>query len=154
MNRIFQLSALAAAALLAACGPKDPSDIDAAEGVEQGILILGNGSEPEGLDVHLVTGVPENNILSSLVEGLISYHPTDDNEPFPGVAERWEPNDDFSTWTFHLREDARWSNGDPVAAGDFVYSLQRILEPEFAAPYAGRWFTSSWKTRRRSTKAS
>lgn len=104
------------------------------------ILLLGNGSEPRGLDPHLVTGVTENNIISSIMEGLINYHPTDDNIPYPGVAERWEANEDKSVWTFHLRSDARWSNGDPVTADDFVFSFRRMLSPGLAADYADMLF--------------
>jgi oligopeptide transport system substrate-binding protein len=102
----------------------------------EGILLLGNGTEPGGLDPHLVTGVPENRIISALVEGLIAYHPTDDSAPEPGVAKSWEPNHDYSEWTFHLHPEARWSNGDPVRAQDFVYSWERMLNPLLGAQYA------------------
>lgn len=102
----------------------------------QGMLLLGNGSEPHGLDPHLTTGVPEHNILHAIFEGLIAYHPTDESAPEPGVAESWEHNSDASVWTFHLRHDARWSNGDPVLASDFSYSIRRILSPALGAQYA------------------
>lgn len=117
---------------LAACGGRE-READAA--AEAGILLIGNGTEPKSLDPHLVTGVPENRIIQSLIEGLIAYHPTEDLEPEPGMAESWESNDDFSVWTFKLR-DASWSNGDPVKASDFVYSWERILSPELGAEYA------------------
>lgn len=110
------------------------------QAVEQGILLLGNGAEPKGLDPHLVTGVPENKIISALIEGLISYHPEDDNLPYPGVAERWEHAEGYRLWRFYLREDARWSNGDPVRAGDFVYAHQRILHPNLGAEYANELY--------------
>ncbi len=117
---------------LASCGDRErATDVAAREGV----LMMGNGSEPKGLDPHLVTGVPENKIISALLEGLISYHPTDDLKPEPGMAESWESNDDYTVWTFHLR-DAKWSNGDPVRAGDFAYSWQRMLTPALGAEYA------------------
>ena len=118
--------------LLAGCGGGLPN---ADEGVAQQILLRGNGSEPKALDPHLVTGVPENKIISSLIEGLITYHPTDDNLPEPGVAERWEHDGTYTTWTFFLHPDANWSNGDPVTAQDFVYSWNRILNPELGAEY-------------------
>lgn len=120
------------AGLLAACGSGERYSDEAAR---NGILLWGNGSEPKGLDPHLVTGVPENKIISSLLEGLIAYHPTDDLQPEPGMAESWESNEDFSQWTFHLR-DAQWSNGDPVRASDFVYSWERMLTPALGAEYA------------------
>jgi oligopeptide transport system substrate-binding protein len=118
---------------IAACGGSDRMADTAAK---DGILLIGNGAEPLSLDPHLVTGVPENRILASLIEGLIAYHPTDDDEPEPGVAESWEHNDDFTVWRFTLRDNARWTNGDPVTAGDFVYSWQRILSPALGAQYS------------------
>ncbi len=121
-------------ATLFACGAGRDRLTDT--GVRDGILLIGNGSEPMALDPHLVTGVPENRIISALIEGLIAYHPTDDAEPEPGVAESWEHNEDHSLWRFKLRENARWSNGDPVTAGDFVYSWQRMLSPELGSQYA------------------
>jgi oligopeptide transport system substrate-binding protein len=119
--------------LLVACGGRE-RDVDAA--ARDGILLVGNGAEPMSLDPHLVTGVPENRILAALIEGLIAYHPTDDEEPEPGVAESWEHNGDYTVWRFRLRENARWSNGDPVVAEDFVYSWQRMLSPALGAQYA------------------
>ena len=100
------------------------------------ILLLGNGSEPKGIDPHVVTGVPENNIIMAVIEGLIAYHPYNDFLPDPGVAESWEHNEDCSTWVFHLRKNAMWTNGDPVIAQDFVYSYRRMLTPTLAARYA------------------
>jgi oligopeptide transport system substrate-binding protein len=122
---------------MAGCGQGIP-DTDA--GVEQGILLFGNGAEPKTLDPQRATGVTENKIISALIEGLIAYHPTDDNLPEPGVAERWEPNADASSWTFYLREDALWSNGDPVTASDFVYSYERMLNPAFPGEYSQMLF--------------
>lgn len=126
------LLAFAMIGTLAACGSGERETQRAAR---DGILLFGNGSEPKGIDPHLVTGVPENKIISALVEGLVSYHPTSDLESSPGMAERWESNADFTVWTFYLR-DAKWTNGDPVRAQDFVYSWQRILSPELGAEYA------------------
>jgi len=123
--------------LISGCGQGIP-DVD--EGVANGILLFGNGAEPKTLDPQRATGVTENHIISALLEGLISYHPTDDNLPEPGVAESWEANDDASVWTFKLREDALWTNGDPVTAEDFVYSYQRMLNPDFTGEYAQMLF--------------
>jgi len=100
------------------------------------ILLLGNGDEPKALDPHLVSSVGDSNILRATLEGLTTFHPADDTKHEPGVAERWEPNEDFTEWKFFLRKNAKWSNGDPVTAHDFVYSYNRILHPEMAAPYA------------------
>jgi oligopeptide transport system substrate-binding protein len=103
---------------------------------EEGVLRLGNGGEPRDLDPHTVTGVPEATILSALMEGLVMFHPETDTIPYPGVAERWDVSEDGRTWTFFLRETARWSNGDPVTAEDFVYAWRRVLNPELGNEYA------------------
>lgn len=100
------------------------------------ILLLGNGAEPKALDPHLVSSVGDANILRALFEGLVICHPSDDTLDEPGVAERWEANADFTEWRFHLRHSAKWSNGDPVTAEDFVYSFHRALHPEMASPYS------------------
>ncbi len=111
------------------------ADTRVEEGSRQGILHLGNGAEPESLDPHLTTGVPEYQVIKGLLEGLI----TEDGEtlePQPGVAESWTVSDDGRVYTFSLRKEARWSNGDPVTAEDFVFSFTRMLSPELGAEYA------------------
>jgi oligopeptide transport system substrate-binding protein len=100
------------------------------------ILRVGNGGEPRDLDPHTVTGTPEVQVIQSLIEGLVAYHPTNDEIPYPGVAERWEVSEDGRVWRFYLRENARWSNGDPVTAADFVYSWRRVLDPALGNEYA------------------
>ncbi|HVI87993.1 MAG TPA: peptide ABC transporter substrate-binding protein [Dongiaceae bacterium] len=97
------------------------------------VLNRGNGAEPETLDPDKSTGVPESNIQYELFEGLTTY--TADGKVAPGMAEKWDVSDDGLTYTFHLR-DAKWSNGDPVTAGDFVYSIQRLVDPATASDYA------------------
>ncbi len=99
------------------------------------ILHLGNLTEPNDLDPHIVADQQTMNIVTAFFEGLTQYDPKS-AEPVPGVAERWEVSADNLTWTFHLRENARWSNGDPVTAGDFVFAFQRILSPGLGAEYA------------------
>ncbi|WP_026379296.1 peptide ABC transporter substrate-binding protein [Afifella pfennigii] len=94
----------------------------------------GNDSDPETLDQHKTSTVSEANILRDLYEGLVVQDPA--AEVVPGVATDWQVSDDGRLWTFSLREDARWSNGDAVKAEDFVYSLRRILTPETGAKYA------------------
>ena len=133
-HRYFSLLMIALLALaLSACGERE-RDVDIA--AQEGIMLIGNGSEPKSIDPHLVTGVTENQIIQTMVEGLIAYHPDDDTVPYPGVAQSWESNDDFTVWTFKLRDNAKWSNGDPVLASDFVYSWERILSPALGAEYA------------------
>jgi oligopeptide transport system substrate-binding protein len=97
-------------------------------------LVILNGAEPETLDPALITGQPEGRIASALFEGLTAYDAS--ANPKPGVAERWEVSNDGRVYTFHLRADARWSNGESVTAADFVRSWQRTLAPETASEYA------------------
>ncbi len=103
------------------------------------ILHLGNQVEPSDLDPHTTTGVAEINIHMALFEGLVSPHP-EDLSPLPGVAKRWEIDDAGRVYTFYLRENARWSNGDPVTATDFQFSVKRILSPTLGAANAGLLF--------------
>lgn len=96
-------------------------------------LVRNNGAEPQSLDPHKTEGVPEANIIRDQFEGLVRIDV--DGEIIPGVAESWE-NDDYKVWRFNLRKDAKWSNGDPVTAHDFVYAWKRLVNPETASPYA------------------
>src|SRR6266511_3750028 len=91
-----------------------------------------SGSEPESLDPHVSTGQPEARIYLALYEGLTEYHPVT-GDVIPAIAERWETNGDNTEFTFYLRRNARWSNGDPITARDFVYSIRRGLSPQLAA---------------------
>lgn len=95
-------------------------------------LVRNNGSEPQSLDPHKIEGVPESALARDLFEGITIVGP--DGEILPGSATSWE-NKDFTVWTFKIREDAKWSNGDPVTAQDFVYSWQRLADPNTASPY-------------------
>lgn len=92
-----------------------------------------NGGEPETLDQHKTSINVESRPLKALFEGLVTIDPK--GMVVPGMAESWDVAEDGVTYTFNLR-DAKWSNGDPVTAGDFVYSLQRIMDPATGAKYA------------------
>jgi len=97
-------------------------------------LIFNNGSEPETLDPAIMTGVTEHTLALALYEGLTSHDP-ETLEPRPGVALRWEVSADGRTYTFSLRKNAKWSNGDPVTAEDFRWSWYRVmthLEADYA----------------------
>ncbi len=98
------------------------------------ILHRGNGSEPQSLDPHKSEGVPSSNIQRDLYEGLISESPS--GELVPGVAKSWTISADGLRYVFVLRRDAKWSNGDPVTASDFVYGWQRIVNPKTGSFYA------------------
>lgn len=105
------------------------------KGIQTKTFLFGNQTEPQELDPHIVTGVPEFHILQSLFEGLVILEPAK-LEPVPGMAARWEINLDGTEYTFHLRPDARWSNGDTLTADDFVFSYKRILSPALGSEYA------------------
>jgi len=106
------------------------------QATKDNILVIGNANEPKGLDPHLVSGVLESNIIRSLFEGLCTEHPSQDGTSLPGAARSWEPNSDFTEWTFHLQPTAKWSDGVPVTSRDFAFAYQRLLTPTLPAKYA------------------
>ena len=92
------------------------------------------GAVPFSMDPQLSTDIPGSKVLRHLHTGLTILDRN--GQPGPGLAERWEHNEDFSVWTFHLRENAKWSNGEPLTAHDFLPSYERILDPNTAAQYS------------------
>ena len=101
---------------------------------EEQVLRRGNGSEVQTLDPHKAEGVPASNILRDLYEGLTIESPT--GEVIPGAAESWEISDDGRVYTFRIRDNAKWSNGDPVTAADFVFGLRRSVDPATGSQYS------------------
>lgn len=97
-------------------------------------LERGNGPEPSTLDAHRCPEVSCGNILRDLYEGLVAEDGA--GRLIPGMAERWDVSPDGRTWTFHLRANLRWSNGEALAAKDIVASFRRAFEPATAAPFA------------------
>jgi oligopeptide transport system substrate-binding protein len=132
MRRLLPVLLIFSTLSLAGCGGGE-SNIES--GNRDGVLHMGNGSEPQGLDPHVVTGVPENILIRALFEGLAVKNPYT-LEPEPGVAERWEFSEDGRQITFYFNPRARWSNGDPVTADDYVWSWMRALHPEMGNLYA------------------
>ncbi len=116
---------------LAACS-KNETPVEAGNRTQ--VLHQGIGAEPQDLDPHLMQTNAHFNPLMALYEGLVDYDPRD-LHPVPGVAERWDVSADGLVYTFHLRANAVWSNGDPVTAADFVFSARRILSPALGSPY-------------------
>ncbi len=119
-------------AVVAGCGP---SESPVESGIREQILHINNATDIQNLDPHTVTGLPEFHIVSALFEGLTGIDP-EDMSPAPAAARDWEVSEDGTVYTFHLREDAVWSNGDPLTAGDFLFSFERILSPGLASQYA------------------
>jgi oligopeptide transport system substrate-binding protein len=134
MRRLL-LTGIATALLtggFAGCGPRE-SNVE--RGNREQVLHRGQGPSLANLDPHLATGTTDYNVLSALFEGLVGEHP-EDLRPVPGVAMHWDVSGDGLTYLFHLRPEARWSNGEPLTAHDFVASWQRVLSPALAADYA------------------
>jgi len=126
------LFALALIAAGCATQAKNAEYFGQTEPPEENVLRYISGSEPESLDPQVSTGQPEGRLYMSMFEGLVEYHPQT-MEPIPSIAERWDVSEDGAEFVFHLRKNARWSNGDPITAHDFVYTFRRGLRPEFAA---------------------
>ncbi len=126
--RLIAAYAMACAVGLSACAPV----------MERADLVVVNGAEPETLDPAAITGQPEGRIANALFEGLTAFNEW--GRPVPGVAERWVISDDGKTYTFTLRDTARWSNGTRVVANDFVESWKRTLHPKTASGYAYQLF--------------
>src|SRR5918911_86201 len=87
------------------------------------------GSEPETLDPQLPDGQPEARIFMALYEGLVEYGPKD-QQPIPALAKSWEISPKVDEFVFHLRDNAKWSDGTPITAEDFVYSMRRGFDPD------------------------
>jgi oligopeptide transport system substrate-binding protein len=127
MKNIYLLSLLFLFGCSSSLSPVD-------DGLEKQIFHFGNGSEPQGIDPHIVTGVPEHHILISLCEGLTIPNPFGDGN-LPGAAESWDISDDGKEYIFNLRRNALWSDGSKVTADDFVWSWKRILTASLGSQY-------------------
>ncbi|MFN4193999.1 MAG: ABC transporter substrate-binding protein, partial [Tabrizicola sp.] len=124
----------AAVALALAAGPAMADDI----------LDRGIGSEWSSLDPQVNFDAAAGWILADAYEGLVTFDP--DGAIIPGAAERWEASADGKTYTFHLREGLKWSNGDPLVAQDFVNGVLRTLNPDTVSE-KGYYFYSTIKVK-------
>ncbi|QBJ33215.1 peptide ABC transporter substrate-binding protein [Hafnia alvei] len=130
--RITALSALIASGFVSAQAAQVPAGTVLAEKQE---IVRHIKDEPASLDPAKVVGLPEAQVARDLFEGLVNQGA--DGKPTPGVAQSWQTTDN-KRYVFKLRENAKWSNGDPVTAYDFVYSWQRLVNPKTLSPFA--WF--------------
>jgi oligopeptide transport system substrate-binding protein len=130
---LLSLAALTCVALGEAGCTKRETPVE--EGIRSQTLLIGNLAEPRDLDPHITTSATDSYIEAALFEGLTLL---DEQTalPLPGVADRWDISPDGLVYTFHLRPEARWSNGDPVTARDFAYSFQRMLTPTLGSEYS------------------
>lgn len=122
------MAVIALVFLLAACGPAEPPALPA------NTLERGLPSDPETLDFHKARSTQAADVQRDLGEGLVGYSPTGELEP--ASAERWEVSDDGLTWTFYLRDELRWSNGETVTADHFVAGMRRLVNPATGSFYA------------------
>ena len=128
MNALRTVALLFVLSLAAACGNGDESAL-AANTLQRGL-----STDPETLDQHKARSIQAADVLRDLGEGLVGY--SADGELVPAAATSWDVSDDGLTYTFHLRDGAKWSNGDPVVAAHFVAGVERLVDPETAAFYA------------------
>jgi oligopeptide transport system substrate-binding protein len=126
---------VAALALVAACGlPDTPYFGRVPERIEPGHLRYCGQGEPEELDPTMASTTVAVRLVHQMFDGLVVYDL--DGKPVPGLARSWEVSEDRRTWTFHLRGDARWSNGRALDAYDVGYQVMRVLHPTTASPNA------------------
>ena len=105
------------------------------EGRRTGTLLLAISAEPRDLDPQVLVAFNDMTVVLALFEGLTAIDEAT-SQPIGAAAERWESSVDGLTWTFHLRPDLRWSDGAPLTADDFAFSLRRVLSPQLGSEYA------------------
>lgn len=135
MRIVPQLAATAVALVVAALAGCSKRELPVESGLRDQVLHAGNGSEPQDLDPQTVTGVPEHKIIMSLLDGLVNEDP-ETLDPEPGIADKWGISEDGLVYTFHIRDNALWSNGDRITAPQIVDSYKRMLTPSLASEYA------------------
>lgn len=126
------LSMAMVAGLATGCGTPGggKSDGDSADGK---VFRYAVNTLPTTLDPTKGQSIGDNEIQHAVTEGLTRNTAGDVK---PGIAESWDESEDGLTYTFHLRKDAKWSDGEPITAADFEYSWKRLVNPETASPYA------------------
>ena len=129
LTRASRLLILLSVVCLTACAPQ-PAD-----------LRISNGAEPSILDPQISTGLADARVLSALFEGLTRLD-SQTLQPIPGLATHWTTTPDHREWAFHLRENAKWSNGQSLTPQDVIASWKRLQNPNTAAPYAD-WLSNS-----------
>ncbi|GAB6990624.1 peptide ABC transporter substrate-binding protein [Paenibacillus pini] len=131
--------------VLAGCGSKNDKDNNSSSGDTTGaakeqVLHINLSAEPPTFDPAQAQDSQAHTVLNMMYEGLVRMDK--DSKPIPGVAEKWDISSDGLKYVFHLRKDAKWSNGDAVTAKDFVFAWERVLNPTStpAPPYAYQMF--------------
>lgn len=128
--RILLVATLAFCAVLSGCSASaDSRYFGKTAPPKDSILRYVSGSEPETLDPHVSSGQPEARVYMALYDGLVEYGPKD-QQPIPAIAKSWEISPNVDEFIFHLRAGAKWSDGTPITAHDFVYSFRRAFNAE------------------------
>ena len=127
-------SAPAATAAPAAAGDAAPADTAAAASDGDKVLNVMVEVEVESLDPQVATDGTSFEVIANYTDGLTQMDA--DGAAIPAIAESWDVSEDGTVYTFHLREDANWSNGEPVTANDFVFAWQRAADPALASEYS------------------
>lgn len=135
-SRVFWAACVCALAALCGCGPRETP---AERGAKEGVLIVGNGADPEDLDPQIISGLAEAHIVMGLFEGLVALD-GQTLQPIPAAAHSWMVSENGMRYTFRLQPQGRWSDGKPVTAEDFVFALRRALTPSVGAKYAPMLF--------------
>ncbi|MEG1256503.1 peptide ABC transporter substrate-binding protein [Clostridium sp.] len=137
------MTAVMTCTLFSGCG-KDDKNVDKNEPgktVEQTVeqkIVYNLGADPKTIDPQLNSAVDGSTVIHNAFEGLMREDA--DGKIIPAVAEEYELSDDGTVYTFHLRDNAKWSDGKPVVAGDFEYAWKRALNPAVAAEYGYQLF--------------
>lgn len=132
-------AALLITALATALSSCSSGESRVVQGNREGILYLGNGTEPQTIDPHVLSGSPEANVADALFEPLIIRNPFDESME-PGVAESWRFSEDARSIEFYLNPNARWSNGEQITAEDFRWSWERALNPKLGNQLANIFY--------------
>ena len=136
--RVVQAAAVAALAVLAVgCGSSGDTGRNGSGVIDQ-VININWGAEPPSLDPGLATDTTSGDVITNIMDPLVKLDK--DLEPIPNLAKSWTVADDGKTVTFKLRDDGRWTNGDPVTAQDFEWSWKRTISPELATDYAYQFF--------------
>ena len=136
--RVVQAAAVAALAVLAVgCGSSGDTGRNGSGVIDQ-VINVNWGAEPPSLDPGLATDTTSGDVITNIMDPLVKLDK--DLEPIPNLAKSWTVADDGKTVTFKLRDDGRWTNGDPVTAQDFEWSWKRTISPELATDYAYQFF--------------
>lgn len=129
MKKKVLLILLVAIMTLSACGSSDEKATDGKK-----VFRIAKDTAVKTLDTSLATDGMSFDVMENFVDGLVDYDA--EGKIMPRAAESWEKSEDGLVYTFKIREDAVWSNGDPVTANDFVFNWQRVVDPATAAEYA------------------